>query len=97
MKTRYTLKLKYFNDPGHGWIGVKRKLLEELGVLKQITHYSYQRGATVYLEEDCDAQVFLTAAKAAGYTLKIDYRHTDRSSPIRSYASFDATNVDERK
>lgn len=83
-----TLKLKFFADPGHGWLGVKRDLLADLQLLPLITRYSYQRGRTVYLEEDCDAHRFLEAAKAAGYTLTIEHKHTDRNSPIRSYERF---------
>ena len=42
----------YYTDPGHGWFAVKRAELAQLGILGQVSHYSYQRGRTVYLEED---------------------------------------------
>ena len=27
------IKLKYYQDPGHGWVACKRKLLEDLGMV----------------------------------------------------------------
>ena len=84
------LSLKFYEDPSHGWLAVKRKLLEELTIMTQITSYSYQRGDTVYLEEDQDAQVFVNAAKEAGWKLEFTTKHTNGSSPIRSYESFEA-------
>jgi hypothetical protein len=77
-------------DAGHGWIAVKRKELERLGILNKITNYSYQRGGTVYLEEDCDATTFFNAKEKAGEGLtkeQIRESYQDRS-PVRSYAYF---------
>lgn len=62
---------KFYSDSGHGWMAVKRKELVELGILDSITSYSYQRGATVYLEEDCDATTFILALKKAGYQVML--------------------------
>ena len=28
-----TLKVKFYSDPGHGWVAVKRQLLVDLGIL----------------------------------------------------------------
>ncbi len=36
-----------------------KKLLDELGIATKITAYSYQRGDYAYLEEDCDATLFV--------------------------------------
>lgn len=55
------LKLTNHNDPGHSWYAVKRSLVKELGLEKEISPYSYQRGQTVYLEEDSDAGKFFNA------------------------------------
>ena len=42
----------YHTDPGHGWIEVP---IEELHRLKITpSAYSYRKGETAYLEEDCD-------------------------------------------
>ena len=51
----------YFTDPGHGWLRVTRKELVKLGIDKDITPYSYARGAWVYLEEDLDMATFMRA------------------------------------
>ena len=55
---------KLHTDPGHGWLAVRRKELAELGIADQISRYSYVKGETAYLEEDCDLRVFFDAYKA---------------------------------
>lgn len=70
-------------DGGHGWLAVKRKELIELGILDKISSCSYQKGKTVYLEEDMDYSTFVDANGAVSY--KESYQ--DRS-PIRSYENF---------
>ena len=77
----------FHSDPGHAWLAVKRKELIRLGIIDKISSYSYQKGKTVYLEEDCDAGVFIEAKKTRGeeITFKETYReHT----PIRNYPMF---------
>ena len=82
------LCLKYYTDPGHGWIAVKRKMIDDLGIADQITAYSYVNGQTVYLEEDCDAVLLIQSLKKTGITVKIEQRNTNNRSPIRSYTRF---------
>lgn len=84
MNTRFP----YYQDPGHGWVAVKRTLLQQLGIEDRITPYSYQRGGTVYLEEDRDFSTFHHAAKAAGIEPNYLPKRTDKRSPIRSYERF---------
>lgn len=79
------VKLNFYEDPGHGWLAVKRNWLKDLGIAQEITTFSYQRGRSVYLEEDCDASRFLAAARAAGWDITFNDKHTDKRSPIRSY------------
>lgn len=83
-------------DAGHGWYAVKRRALKELGLLSSITRFSYQKGDTVYLEEDCDATLFFESIRAI-FGLKEPVRvklgdvHIAKfynSSPIRNYESF---------
>lgn len=81
----------YLQDPGHGWFSVKRAALDALGVLDRVTPYSYQRGASVYLEEDCDASLLFNAVRDRfGRLPAYESRHTDRVHPIRSYPQFRA-------
>ena len=74
------------SDPGHAWLGVKIEIVRTSGA--EISAFSYQRGKTAYLEEDCDAPAFIKAIELQGYKVFIEERHTDRNSPIRSYRPF---------
>ena len=79
---------KCYSDPQHGWVAVKRKLLIELGILDKITWHSYQRGQTVYLEEDKDAGTFIEAyMNRFGSKPALKESWTERT-PIRSYEHF---------
>lgn len=82
------LKLKFHSDAGHGWLAVKRELLNLLGIADKVTSYSYQRGQSVYLEEDCDASLLIKAldARCVAHTI-VNIKPKNRS-PIRSYASY---------
>lgn len=81
-----TKTYNFFADAGHGWLAVKRKELIELGIINQISAYSYQKGNTVYLEEDCDMSLF---HQAKGFTDCSQYVHKyAERSPIRSYDGF---------
>lgn len=78
----------FYADAGHGWLAVKRNELIELGIINQVSHFSYENGDTVYLEEDCDAGLFINAMKERD--IPFTYRdniHPD-FSPIRSYKNF---------
>lgn len=85
-----TLNLKFYSDPGHGWLAIKRSVLIAEGLLNHISSYSYQRGQTVYLEEDCDMSKVLAALRRRGYSINTVDKHTDRASPSRSYESYRA-------
>lgn len=80
--------IKFYSDPGHGWGAVKRKVLVDLGIADKITPFSYQKGSTVYLEEDCDLSTLVTALATKGTTIKYIEKHTNNRSPIRSYECF---------
>jgi len=86
----------FFNDSGHGWLRVKRSELIELGIEQQISACSYINGEYAYLEEDCDAGVFLRAKFGKDVTgkelhekglLKDQYTET---SDIRSFEHYRA-------
>jgi len=86
MKTTYV----FHNDPGHAWLAVKRAELKRLGILDKISGCSYQNGNTVYLEEDCDASLFLDAKeKADEKVTKEQVRESYKEyTPIRTYERF---------
>jgi len=77
---------KFYSYPSHGWLAVKKSELIDLGILDQISEYSYIKGQTVYLEEDRDATIFINAfrAKFNQEPMLID-KISNKLSPIRSY------------
>lgn len=85
---------KFYADPGHGWLAVPYADLVELGIKEEISTYSYMTGTTVFLEEDRDASIYMTAAKAKGWTVKIKQHHTNNDSRIRTYGSYDPHWID---
>jgi len=81
----------FHSDPSHGWMAVKRAELVRLGIDGQISSCSYQNGGTVYLEEDCDAALFLAAKKTKGEEVtkdQIQESHTDQNHRIRGYTPY---------
>ena len=86
-----TLTLNYYQDSGHGWVKVKLSLLQKLGIVQEISTYSYCRRDSVYLEEDCDLGALYKACDARGITLKLkSFVAREKRSKIRSYDSFNS-------
>jgi hypothetical protein len=85
------LHIRKYEDPSHGWLAVPMQWLETLGIVGKISSFSFRRNNTAYLEEDGDAAEFYLAARRAGFTLFVDYHHTDKSSPVRSYPQYHRT------
>lgn len=83
-----TATYHWMSDPGHAWLAVDMEELDLLGITKQISPYSYQRNDIAYLEEDCDAGLFLEAMRAKGVAIQFRTHHTDHDSVIRSYRRF---------
>jgi len=79
----------FYSDEGHGWLKVTRAMIDSLGVAELISPYSYQKDDFVYLEEDCDAEVFLVAYKRK-YGLSPHFRdiHSGRNRRIRNYEKY---------
>lgn len=77
-------------DAGHAWVAVPLKTLVALACTRNISAYSYIKGKTAYLEEDCDFEVFVKAFELT-FSKKPAFRyakHYDGLSPIRSYERF---------
>lgn len=87
---KYQMKNKVYVfhcDPGHGWVAVKKKELDALGITG-VSQYSYVKGETVYLEEDCDLSLFIAAyEKTFGNKPKFRESYLERT-PIRYYERF---------
>jgi hypothetical protein len=85
------MRLSWLSDPGHGWLAVPITDLEALGIADKISRYSFKHEATAYLEEDCDASLYLSALKASGVDLNaLEQSHTflPHDAPCRDYPRF---------
>jgi len=74
----------YYTDPGHGWLQVRTVELIELGIVNDITPYSYlsNDGLYAYLEEDLDMSTFVNALGIGWDNLEYTYQHTTvRNNP----------------
>lgn len=79
----------FHSDSGHGWLAVKRNELTLLGIADKISHYSYQKGKTVYLEEDRDLTIFfITFRQKYGHDPIFKKSNIDGRSPIRNYYNY---------
>lgn len=86
--TQKQITLKFYADPGHGWVAVKRRMLSNLEIADLITPYSFQKGDTVYLEEDQDLGTLMQALTGRGIGVRFQEKHTNRYSPIRRFDSY---------
>jgi len=91
-------KPKTFNiyeDPTHAWIKVKRSFLQDLGILQDVSNYSYERKAYVYLEEDNDYSLFCKAMEERKIPFKLKTHIANRDSKIRNYNYFEYNSIDQ--
>ena len=78
-----TYVTKFISTPGHGYLVSTKAMLRELGIAEKISDYSYERNGSVYLEEDCDAPLFIAAMEKAGFdvsyhSVNVDDNYTDK-------------------
>ena len=84
------LTLDYVQDPGHGWIAADLPMLSRLGLVSQVSPYSYRDNDLIWLEEDSDAPRYLRALSAAGIPYTIRETHTPGDAWIRRLPRFEA-------
>jgi len=85
--------IETFSDAGHSWYAVSRSTIASLGLLDTVSRFSYQCAAsgTVYLEEDCDAGLVLSALTNSGATFETHHhKSTNEDSFVRSCNRFSA-------
>jgi hypothetical protein len=78
----------FISDPGHAWLKVNTRDLFALGLTpSDFSSYSYRRGDDLYLEEDCDATLFIqTYIKKTNSKPKFRERVArEKRSKIRNY------------
>lgn len=84
MNKTYTL----YSDPSHGWLKVQRKELEQLNIINNVSEYSYINGEFVYLEEDCDLNLFIKAYENKYNIKPIIKECLQDNNGIRFYSRF---------
>jgi ribosomal protein L21E len=72
-----TKTYKFISTPGHGYLEVPLKDIHSLGIADKISGCSYLGWDKAYLEEDCDAGVFIEALKATGVEFKSRTEYVD--------------------
>jgi len=83
-------KYNFYSDGGHGWLKVSLDELIKLGIHVKVSACSYIRKDHVYLEEDCDATLFIDAKEKLGEKVEEkSHSQSNKSSKIRNYESFD--------
>ena len=85
-----TKSYKFYSDSSHGWVAVTRKELEKLGIINKVSGYSYisPSGKTIYLEEDCDATLFVKAKQAKNEVIAFIDKYIDGRHWIRNLSNF---------
>jgi len=83
----------FHTDPGHGWLAVPFKDLIAFDITDKISGFSYIKGKTAYLEEDCDAGVFIDAFKQR-FGKMFEYRTSyQERTQIRYFENYTADKV----
>lgn len=83
-------KYIFHYDAGHAWLEVPIKDLYRAGVADRISGDSYRLYTNAYLEEDTDANVFLSAAMEKGWEISVEEVSDGDESPIRKYTRYQA-------
>lgn len=89
------IKLEVFSDPGHSWAKVPAIEILDLGIAKKISQYSYHKAPFVYLEEDCDLEIYIEALKSKHGEIELEFKHNDTNydSVIRSFPRYSAGRI----
>jgi hypothetical protein len=87
-----TMTFQWTSDPGHAWLKVKESLIDQLGIASKISCYSYRDGqGEAYLEEDLDAEVFLSELRKHGVKVSTTVKRVEHAG-IRYLNSFVSRN-----
>jgi hypothetical protein len=75
----------FHTDPSHGWLEVRvTELLKANLAPSDFSAYSYQQGDVVYLEEDCDAPVFIRSYEAHVGPISVAEKYSHYTHWIRN-------------
>jgi hypothetical protein len=82
-------QIVYISDPSHSYLRVPVRKVENLGFMNEISEYSFFNNHYVWLECDCDAQLFFDALDERGIQEPTIYMETlDKQAPFRLYPRF---------
>lgn len=84
------LILNFHSDSGHGWIKVNKQSLIDLGIDREISEYSYMKNNFVFLEEDCDALIYINKLREKNIEFKFNEINDGDQSPIRNFKRYEA-------
>ena len=94
------MRLKWIEDSSHGWLEVDTADIIKIGVVDKISECSYlsKDGTRSYLEEDCDASIFLNAVGYGSvFNAPIDVDYHDGRSWVRDCPSFQPNWINDNK
>jgi len=78
----------FHTDPGHGWLEVDKDELTLFNIADKISSYSYKLGNKVFLEEDCDAGLFIDALENKGIKFTYTTINSNTDSIVRTYKRY---------
>lgn len=82
------MKLTFHADGGHAWLKVSNKNILKSGIKNEISRCSYMTNTHTYLEEDCDAELYLKYCELNGIEVELVQKYSNKSSSIRSYRPY---------
>jgi hypothetical protein len=86
--TKDYMSYTFHIDPGHGWLEVSKEELSLFNIADKISSYSYKLGSKVFLEEDCDAGLFINALENKGIKFTYTTINSNSDSIIRTYKRY---------
>ena len=83
----------FHQDGGHAWLKVSKDLHNKTNLTaKHISCFSYQDNNNYYLEEDCDATMYLNNLKEQGIKYSLIIVDDGDYSPIRNLSRVEMQN-----
>jgi len=79
------MKLRFLSDPGHGWLEVPYKTYLGSGIQASAWSYANPELTKVYLEEDCDANLFIKAMNDLAITVEFNNVNYNSDCKVRNY------------
>jgi hypothetical protein len=72
-----TYVTRFVSTPGHGYLVAEKGMLRTLGIADKVSNCSYERNGSVYLEEDCDAPLFIAEMEKKGFSVSYNSVNVD--------------------